>query len=112
MPRTPAVYEQKKNWRLDSQADPDLHLWNPPTIGVTNSNYKSAQELADAVEKQLVESVKKGQAIAMSEGEARAKFGDSLVIASLGAQIRDDTGPEIRIRMLFDGTKIELLHPT
>ena len=48
--------------------------------------------------------MKKGQAIAISEGEARAKFGDILVTASLGAQIKDDTGPEIRIRMLFDGT--------
>ena len=80
------------------------HLWREPTIGAENSNYKSVRDLYDAVETQLVDSVTKGQAIAVTEVEARRQYGDDLVIAALGVQIKDDTGPELKVRLLFDGT--------
>ena len=104
MPRTPAVYEKKMKWRLESQADPECHLWKPATVGSTNSNYRSAKELAQAVEREHEASVDKGLAIVMSEEEARARYGDELVIASLGAQVKDSTGREIVVRLLFHGT--------
>ena len=41
MPRTPAVFERKKKWKLESQADPEVHLWKPATVGAVNANHKA-----------------------------------------------------------------------
>ena len=62
---------------------------------------RSARDLCDTVE---VDSVTKEQAIAMTEMEARRRYGDELVVAALGVQIKDDEGPELKVRLLFDGT--------
>ena len=104
LPRTPAVFERKTAWRLESQADPGVHLWGPATVGAANENYKSARELSEAVERELQASVEKGHALAMSEAAARDRFGEALVLASLGAQVKDDSGPQVVVRVLFDGT--------
>ena len=59
MPRTPAVFERKTAWSLESQADPDVHLWSPATVRAVNANYKSARELSEAVERELQASVER-----------------------------------------------------
>ena len=104
MPRTPAIYERKTRWKLESQANPEIHLWRAPSVGQSNANYRSARDLEEAVEKQLRESVDKHQAITLSDEEANRCHGSKLVIASLGAMIKDDSGPDLKIRLLFDGT--------
>ena len=59
MPRVPAVYPKKKKWSLREQEDPRNHLWCVPSRGADQDNYRSAQELEEAVVEQLELSVKK-----------------------------------------------------
>ena len=65
---------------------------------------KSARDLCDTTEAQLVDSVTKDQAVATTEMEARRRYGDELVVAALGVQIKDDEGLELKVRVMFDGT--------
>ena len=69
-------------------------------------NYTTAAELSEAVEEQLPQSVEKGQAIQMSEAEARQKYGDSLVIDFLGALVNlgSKTTGDFTVCLLYDGT--------
>ena len=74
--------------------------------GADNENHASAKELAEAVREQVEASVVKSQAMKLTEEEAREKYGDSLVIASLEAQVKNgakETG-DLTVRLLFDGT--------
>ena len=106
LPRVPAVYTRKRKWRLKKQEDPEACLWYDDAQGADNQNSASAKELAEAVKEQLEVSVVKGQALKFAEAEARQKYGDSLVVASLGAQVKNgakETG-ELTVRLLFDGT--------
>ena len=60
------------------------------------------------MKEQLEVSVVKGQALKFTEAEARLKYGDSLVVASLGAQVKKgatETG-DLTVRLLFDGTHV------
>ena len=104
--RVPAVYPRKRKWRLKEQENPEAHLWQEPSWGADNKNYSSAAELADAVEAQLELSVTKGQAFKLTEEEAREKYGDRLVVAALGAQVKSGSkdSSDLTIRLLFDGT--------
>ena len=74
--------------------------------GADNKNYASPAELAQAVEDQLVASVKVGQAFRLTEEEPRARYGNKLVVAALGAQVKSGSqdADDLNIRMLFDGT--------
>ena len=47
---------------------------------------------------------RRGTPFAMSEVVAGERFGEALVLASLGAQVKDDSGPQVVVRVLFDGT--------
>ena len=105
MPRVPAIYSRKRRWKLREQEDPEAYK-SYEEWGADNKNYASAAELAQAVEEQLVASVKNGQAFRLTEKEARDRYGNKLVVAALGAQVKSgsqDTG-DLKIRMLFDGT--------
>ena len=104
MPRTPAVYGPKHSWRLSRQRDPELYLHEETGHGTFHQNFKSAVELERAVEKELDASVIAGKALKMSESEARARFGPDLVVASLGALVKDGAGDDVKIRLLYDGT--------
>ena len=104
MPRTPAVFEKKRRWKLSSQEDAGAYLWGLPDWGAQQDNYKSAAALAEAVAAQLEESVREGHAMKMTEDEAKARFGEKLVIASLGAQVKCGEGKDVQVRLLFDGT--------
>ena len=75
-------------------------------VGIGQQNYASAAELAQTVEDQLVAPVESGQAIWLTEEEARAQYGSKLVVAALEVQVKSgsrDTG-DLKIQMLFDGT--------
>ena len=62
--------------------------------GADNKNCASAAELAQAVEDQLVASVKSGQAFRLFEEEARARYGN----------VKSGSRRRLSTRMLFDGT--------
>eukprot|EP00972_Heterocapsa_arctica_P108824 16024111-Heterocapsa_arctica.AAC.1 len=84
MPRTPAVFPQKRRWRLSGQRDPLAYL-DEDLEGNTCSNYSSAIGHAELVEKTLEEQAVRGQILIMGESQAREHYGDRLTIASLGA---------------------------
>ena len=48
----------------------------------------------------------RGQAFKLTEREAREKYGDKLVVAALGAQVKSGSkeAGDLTIRLLFDGT--------
>ena len=82
-----------------------MHL-DPWEQGADNQNYASAAELQKAVDEQLEQSVVKGQARKMTETEAHKKYGSTLVVAALGAQVKSgalESGDPV-VRLLFDGT--------
>ena len=74
------MYTRKRKWRLREQED--------PAQGPGNENYALATELAEAVKEQLEISVVKGLALKFTEEEA-GMYGDLLVVASLGAQVKN-----------------------
>ena len=87
MPRVPAIYSLKRRWKLREQEDPEAYKCYEQW-GANNKKCTSAAELAQAVEDQLVASVKAGQAFRLTEEEARARYGSKLVVAALGAQVK------------------------
>ena len=106
MPRVVAVYPRKRQWRLREQENPDAHLayWGQ---GADNDNYASAKEFLDAVEEQLEQSVSKGQAVKLTEAEARRKYGRKLVCRISGSTMEKRSqivGRDLVVRLLFDGT--------
>ena len=104
MPRTPAVYDQKQKWKLPGQRDAQFCREELNGSGVEQGNYKSAEAFPEEVERELRESVKLGFALEMTEVEARNKLGTGLVVASLGAQVKELQGDQVKLRLLFDGT--------
>ena len=64
------------------------------------SNYTSAVEAAEIIQRQFEEEERLGWMYPISEAEARRRFGDRLRIASLAAIPKD----EKTVRVLFDGT--------
>ena len=106
LPRVPAVYPRKRKWSLKEQEDTEAHLWQEQTWSADNKNYSSAAELAEALEVQLELSVTKSQAFKLTEREAKEKYGDKLVVAALGAQVKSGSkeAGDLTIRLLFDGT--------
>ena len=97
---------RKRKWRLREQEDPEAYIRYDDAQGADNENLASAKELAEAVKEQLEASIVKGQAMKLTEEEAREKYGDSLVVSSLGAQVKNgakETG-DLTVRLLFDGT--------
>ena len=70
MPRTPAVYEPKRRWRLREQADADVLLPASRDAPVELGNYRSAELEADAVERVLEARAKCGRALKITHAEA------------------------------------------
>ena len=100
------MYPRKRKWKLKEQEDPEAYQWFEPARGGNNKNCSSAAELDEAVEDQLEESVTKGQAFRLTPEEACDWYGNKLVIASLGAQVKSGSkeSGDLKIRLLFDGT--------
>jgi len=105
LPRTPAVYEEKVRWRIKSQEDPEAAGLDPDPGGTWQVNHKSARDYLPAVEKELWKQVERSQCLALTPEEAAEKYGDTLIVASLGALVKEtDERGEVRVRVLFDGT--------
>jgi len=105
MPRIPAVYPRKVRWSLPEQGHPEL--WEDVNFEapVLLKNYRSARELVAEVEKDLEEQTSRGLCEKLSEAEARERFGDGFIVASLGALVKRTEADGTRvIRVLFDGT--------
>ena len=96
LPRTPAVYEKKVKWPLESEAD---HAW---TGERARPNYVSAADRPDILRKQFEEEVAEGLMLKTTAGEARARWGPHLVVASLAAVVKNLDKDEWRI--VYDAT--------
>ena len=94
MPRVPAVFEEKTKWNLDFTED--------PFADSMAENYKSAEENAEDIERQVMEEVQSGAIVSMSEDEAKMKFQGRLAVASLGA-VPKELGSTV-VRIVHDGS--------
>ena len=90
LPRTPAVFEEKKSWRLPEEFD-------DPTLEY--GNYKSVAPHVDRIRTLFKEEAAHGWMEEMSDAEARKQFGKDLLVASLGAVEEKD-----KVRVVHDGT--------
>ena len=99
MPRTPAVFEEKKKWRLDYE--PPGKVWEDWA-----KNYRTAVEHAEALRVKIDEDLKAVRLIKMTFAEAKAKYGDRLLIGALGMV---DEGND-RYRLIHDGTHVILVN--
>ena len=108
LPRTPAVYGPKKRWKYASQKDPHAAGLCDDPDGVWQLNYKSADVLAPQVLALLRQQAARAvpQVLELSYAEAEARYGDRLVVASLGALAKktDPDGTVSEVRILHDGT--------
>ena len=104
LPRTPAVYVRKVKWALAEQADPD----SEPELeseAVWRDNYSSARAMKASLKEQLEEKVGKGQILKQSEEAAWSRWGNELIVASLGAQEKTKSSDgSTSVRILYDGT--------
>ena len=94
MPRVPEVFEKKEKWNLSitDEAFQDTFA----------DNYKSAEENAEDIERQVLEEVEKGSIIKMPLSEAEEKFKGRLAIAALGA-VPKEMGSSV-VRIVHDGS--------
>jgi hypothetical protein len=102
LPRTPAVFPEKQKWSLPGQANPEDE---DSLEGAWLSNYASALEHSNEVEAILEDQVTRGQVFALSEEEAKKKYGKNLQVAALGAVIKE-TKPDgsVTVRVVHDVT--------
>ena len=91
-PYTRGIRDEEK-WRLDYE--PPGKVWEDWA-----TNYKTAVEHAKALKEKIAEDLKSGRLIKMSFAEAKAKYGDKLLIGALGMV---DEGND-RYRLIHDGT--------
>ena len=77
MPRTPAVFQEKKKWRL-GYVPPEDHSveWV--------KKYKTAEENLKAVKAKFTEDLLEKRMVLMSYAQAKALYGDRLHVGALG----------------------------
>ena len=105
LPRTPAVFKRKRRWRLEGQGD--ALVWKSPSVEtVWLSNYKSARDQADELERQLEECHSRGWALKLTQQELLERFPEGAAVSALGAVCKLDpsTGATTSVRMVLDGT--------
>ena len=102
MPRTPAVYQRKTRWRLESQSTASHE---PSEVAaVWRENYPSAKLHSDEIEKQVEDHVVRGLALKVSPQKAEELF-PGLRVNSLGAVAKTDgSGRVTGVRIVMDGT--------
>ena len=104
MPRLPALYRQKRRWRLPEQSDPLDYLERTPDEGMTwRRKYASLEQWKEQVLDVMHDQASRGMILVLAEAEARRKYLD-LIVASLGAIRKDKPSGEVTARVLFDGT--------
>jgi hypothetical protein len=91
LPRTPAIFEEQTRWKLNH--DPLVNA------ALENSNYRSFEEFADAVEEQFQQEEKEGMMQFLDEDEFYREFGNNIAIAALAVLEEKD-----KIRVLHDGS--------
>lgn len=94
MPRVPAVFEEKVKWNLDF-TDEEFR----DTLAC---NYRSAEENAEDIERQVMEEVEAGSIITMRTEEAEEKYKGRLAVAALGA-VPKELGSSV-VRIVHDGS--------
>ena len=91
MPRVPAVFERRTRWRKYEAQEEAPH---------DKENYTSARCQLSQIEAQFREEAELGAMREVDEADARAEFGDDLLIAAIGAIDKGDT----TFRVIHDGT--------
>jgi hypothetical protein len=99
LPRTPAVFEAKEKWALKEVSSRIEEMRFEEKF---RDNYSTAVDHMQAVKQQVADDVNIGRIVVTSKREARDKFKDRLVIASIGAVPKDLEWSELRV--VFDGT--------
>ena len=94
LPRVEKVFEPKEKWNLDFVEE--------ALRDSVAENYKSAEESAGDIERQVLEEVDKGSIIVMSEEEVKEKYKGRLAIAALGA-VPKEMGSSV-VRVTHDGS--------
>ena len=79
MPRTPAVFEAKRRWKLEYDPSPVQATWA--------GNYPSAREHNDIIKQEAQNDIERKVAYKISLGEAKKKWGE-------GNKCLRDTEPE------------------
>ena len=92
LPRTPALFPRKCKHRIYPEAD--------VFDGELRDNYSSARESAEQIERQFQQEIELGAMVRYDLDQARAEFGDELVVASLGAVPKADQS----VRVVHDAT--------
>ena len=89
LPRLPALYAQKRKWRLPRAAEPEDYM-EPQADGdaVWRRNYSTLPQHSDKDNDVMEDQARRGLVIALTEEEARARF-PKLAIASLGTNRKD-----------------------
>jgi hypothetical protein len=97
MPRTPAVYERQRAWRLPRDVDPSTQQWP--------KNYRSAMDLQEKFREHTEKEVRQGRVDRCTFGEAKARWPGRLEVAACGAveQVSSADG-EVDFRFTHDGT--------
>jgi hypothetical protein len=90
MPRVPEVFEAKEKWRK----------YEPVPWPTDKSNYTSAVDNAEAVQRQFRKEEALGAMVEMDEGAARKRYGDRLRVAALAALEKSDHS----FRVVHDAT--------
>ena len=105
-PRRQAVYSRKVKWRLPEQrqkrepADQE----EGTHAGAWRSNFSSVEGLQKEVEAVILDQYRRGQFLRLTPAQAKARFGSSLVVASLGAVRKENSQGEVSARVVYDAT--------
>ena len=94
LPRVPAVFEQKQSWALEHIPD--------EVLGQSRSNYSSARDRPEVLEKQFQDEIAENFMIKVTFRDAKAKYGNDLLLAALGA-LEKKLGSN-KWRVIFDAT--------
>ena len=105
VPRLPALYKQKRRWRLPERMVSLDYLERSPDERLTcRRNYAPLEQWKEQVLAVMHDQASRGQMLVLLEAEARRKF-PNLVVASLGGVRKDKTIGEVTSRVLFYGTQ-------
>ena len=94
LPRVEKVFEPKEKWNLDFVEE--------ALRDSVSENYRSAEESAADIERQVLEEVEKGSIVVMSEEEVKERYRGRLAVAALGA-VPKELGSSV-VRVTHDGS--------
>ncbi len=104
MPRTPAVYERKRKWRLKEQETAGQALEEASVQSTWRDNYRSAVLHGEALTEQVNDHFERGMILRLPMNEALKRY-PNLSVNSLGAVAKLGENGEVKsIRQVMDGT--------